>query len=226
MLPDDSIFRVPPNLWTPRPIVAVLHHKEVTVQTGLSKALSALDDEFSNVKGYDVVPDGEYWAVVEDVILSMVSSGHPKITWAMRILGPSQFGRKIRRNLLIRPDTLRWLKKDLYLCGLGLDSLGDLPGRLDNLINLKVRVRKSSREVQIMVCDGGVGREGHLFLHFIDGAGSEYLDQQLTSRQFPHNKKEFGGLIACFAARYGCPHPDRAYIEDAKSGSILFSTDH
>ncbi len=196
------------------------------MQQDVLQALSALDKDFSLVRGYDVVPDSEYWTVVEDVTLGIVShSGRPRITWSLRILGPTAFGRQIKRSLVITPDSLRWLKRDLFLCGLEVAALADLPYSLDNLMNLKLLVRKQIRSVHILACDGSVGEHGNLFLHMLDVQGSEYLDMQLQPRQYPQDQQEFETLIDHFVRKYECPRPRRAYLEDGKSGSVLFSTE-
>ena len=102
--------------------------KEVEVQETLATALLALDEDFGEIDGYDVVGDGTYWVVVEDVSVKLVeSSGHPRMTWSLRILGPNHFGRRIRRTFVITKTSLRWVKRDLYMCGLGLLSLGPSP---------------------------------------------------------------------------------------------------
>ena len=65
----------------------------------LSAALSALDDDFERIDGYDVVADGVYWAVVEDVSLELPhSSSNPRIVWKLKILHPNYYGRQLRRT--------------------------------------------------------------------------------------------------------------------------------
>jgi hypothetical protein len=189
----------------------------------LSEALSGLDHDFRSIQGYDVISDGEYWTVVEDVMLEVAQpSGSPRIIWKLRILGPDNYARRLQRTLVITPDSMQWLKKDLFLCGLGLESLKDLPGKLENLINLKVKVRKKFRSIHIIACDGGVSEEGHLFLHLVDETGQEYLDQQLWQQQCPQDEQEFEAIVDHFVTRYQCPSPHEAYLEDAETGQTLF----
>ena len=138
------------------------------------------------------------------------------------ILGPDHHGRQLRRVLVVTRDNLRWLKQNLYVCGLAVMSLTDLAGSLDNLLNLKIRVRKFGRAVHILDADAPISANGHLFLHLIDETGHEYLDQQLQQRQQPRDQQEFEALIDHFLTRYHCRRPDEAYIEDAKTGVIVF----
>jgi hypothetical protein len=183
-------------------------------------------DEFKKVEGYDVVPDGEYWTVVEDVAMELGKTfSHPHLYWSLRILGPDHYGRILKRVFVIKPVSVKWLKRDLFLCGLQLESLSDLPDRLEDLSNLKLKVKKESRSVRIITCDGGAHDTGHLFLHFVDDKGRDYLDQQLRPRQQPEDQEGFRSLIGFFVRRYGCPRPHEAYIEDGKNGAIIFSTE-
>ncbi len=197
--------------------------RQVVKKDNLLTALSALDTDYEKIEGFDVVNDGVYWATVEDVVLGMPQhSGSPRITWRLRILGPDHHGRQLRRVLVVTRDNLRWLKRDLYVCGLAVMSLTDLAGSLDNLLNLKIRVRKFGRAVHILDADAPISANGHLFLHLIDETGHEYLDQQLQQRQQPRDQQEFEALIDHFLTRYHCRRPDEAYIEDAKTGVIVF----
>jgi hypothetical protein len=200
--------------------------EEYFLTDNLSQALKALHDEFNKVEGYDVVPDGEYWTVVEHVAMELGKTfSHPHLYWNLRILGPNHYGRILKRVFVIKPTSVKWLKRDLFLCGLQLESLADLPDRLEDLSNLKLKVKKESRSVRIITCDGGADEKGHLFLHFVDNTGRDYLDQQLRPRQQPEDQEGFRSLIDFFVRRYGCPPPHEAYIEDAKTGCVLLSTD-
>jgi hypothetical protein len=193
----------------------------------LLEALCDLDDDFEQIEGYDVVADGVYWAVVEDVSLDLPdSSTNPRIVWRLRILHSDYFDRQLRRTLVVTRNSLRWLKRDLYHCGVALESLQDLPGRLDSLLNLKILVKKDAGTVHILRVDLPVTAQGHLFLHLMDGTDKEYLDQQLLPRQHPRNQQEFEVMIDHFVNRYQCPRPDTAYLEDSKTGEILFRMEH
>ena len=204
----------------------IVLHVEEKMQTALLATLSALGDDFDAIIGYDVIPDGMYWAVVEHVSFDTIkSTGNPRMTWMLCILGPDRHGRQMRRDFVITRDSLKWLKRDLYLCGLELGSLSDLPGRCANLVNLKVLVRKQGRAVRILAVDRRIGEEGRLFLHLLDEKDREYLDQQLSQRRQPSTQGEFEALVDHFVSRYQCPRPHRAYIEDAKSGAVVFSSD-
>jgi hypothetical protein len=192
----------------------------------LSAALSELDNDFQTIEGYDVVPDGVYWSVMEDVTLEVAQpSGNPRIIWKLRIIGPDHYGRQLQRVLVVTRDSLRWLKRDMYVCGVALKSLRDLAGCLEDLLNLKLRARKQAKSVHILEANAPASAQGRLSLHLIDQEGREYPDQQLRPWQHPKDRQEFEALIDYFVNRYQSPMPGRALLEDAHSGRVLFSTD-
>ncbi len=182
--------------------------------------------DFVKIPGFDVVPDGEYWTVVEDVELDVTkTSRRPRMTWTLRILGPDHYNCQLLRVLVITQESLQWLKKDLYVCGKAVPALKDLAGSLDDLLNMKLKVRKQSKAVHILDADAPVSAPGHLFLHLIDEEGREYLDQQLRPNRGPQDRHEFEAIIDHYVTRYQCPRPSKAFLEDSKSGAMLFSTD-
>ena len=73
-------------------------------------------------------PDGKYQAVVERVELTKSkTSGLPMLKWSLRIIsGQYQNYWLFRNNMIASADNVKWLKGDLYVCGLQLDKLGDL----------------------------------------------------------------------------------------------------
>jgi hypothetical protein len=94
---------------------------------------------------FESLPDGKYQVVVEKVELTETqSTGNPVLKWTLRVLGPRFNNRLIWRNSVITNKTLRYLKTDLHLCGLDLDKLSDLPGRLKELLDVHLEVAKKT----------------------------------------------------------------------------------
>lgn len=94
---------------------------------------------------FESLPDGKYQVVVEKVELTETqSTGNPVLKWTLRVLGPRFNNRLIWRNSVITNKTLRYLKTDLHLCGLDLDKLSDLPGRLAELLDVHLEVAKKT----------------------------------------------------------------------------------
>ena len=94
---------------------------------------------------FEGLPDGKYQVVVEKVELTETqSTGNPVLKWTLRVLGPRFVNRLIWRNSVITNKTLRYLKTDLHLCGLDLDKLSDLPGRLKELLDVHLEVAKKT----------------------------------------------------------------------------------
>jgi hypothetical protein len=188
-----------------------------------SEGRSALHADSQHIYCHDKVPDGLYWTEVENVDLEVPqSSGAPRFICKLRILGPNHYGRQIQRDLMVRQDTFRWLTRDMDICGFCVRSFSDLSGCLDNLLNLKLRVRQQGESVHILSAEP-ISAQGRLFLHLIDLSGNEYLDQQVPSSQHPKDEEDFEELIDYFVNRYHCPRPYKAYLEDAKTGTVLFS---
>jgi hypothetical protein len=68
------------------------------------------------------------------------------LKWTLRILAPNYKGRLLwRNNVMVSSMNIKWLKQDLYTCGLDLAKLSDLPGYLEQLINIKLEVTKRTR---------------------------------------------------------------------------------
>jgi len=98
------------------------------------------EDEFTPV------PDGRYQAIVDRVELVRTSNGDPMLKWGLRILGPTHEGRFLwRNNVMATDENIRWLKKDLYACGVRLARLSELPANLEQLLDIRLEVTKKTR---------------------------------------------------------------------------------
>jgi hypothetical protein len=110
--------------------------------------LAQFDDDFVSVdveeKDFEAVPDGKYQVKVDRVELTRSeTSGNPTLKWALKILGPAHKGRLLwRNNVIASKDNVKWLKQDLYTCGLQMDKLSDLPGKLETLLDVGLEVTK------------------------------------------------------------------------------------
>lgn len=92
-------------------------------------------------------PDGKYEARVAKVeIKESKTSGKPYLKWQLVIDNGPHTGRYLfRNNQMSSAENLAWLKKDLGTCGLKLEKLSDLPNRLNDLLDKRVKVTKKSR---------------------------------------------------------------------------------
>ena len=110
--------------------------------------LANFDNDFDSAeveeRDFEDVPDGKYQVSVEKVELTRAkTTGNPMLKWALKILGPKHKGRFLwRNNVMANSDNIKWLKQDLYTCGLQLAKLSELPGRLDELLDVKLDVTK------------------------------------------------------------------------------------
>jgi hypothetical protein len=113
--------------------------------------LAQFDDDFATAevedKDYDSVPDGKYQVNVDRVeITRSQTSGNPMLKWTLRIIAPACKGRLLwRNNVMATKENIKWLKQDLFACGLQLQKLSDLPGHLESLLNVKLEVTKRTR---------------------------------------------------------------------------------
>lgn len=113
--------------------------------------LAQFDDDFVTAdveeKDFEAVPDGKYQVKVDRVELTRSeTSGNPMIKWALKILGPTHKGRLLwRNNVIASKDNVKWLKQDLYTCGLQMDKLSDLPGKLETLLDVGIEVTKRTK---------------------------------------------------------------------------------
>ena len=95
---------------------------------------------------FEGLPDGKYQVVVEKVELTHTqNTGNPVLKWTLRVLGPRFANRLIWRNSVITQNTVKYIKTDLHICGLDLDKLSDLPGRLAELLDVRLEVAKKTK---------------------------------------------------------------------------------
>lgn len=110
--------------------------------------LANFDNDFDSAeveeRDFEDVPDGKYQVSVEKVELTRAkTTGNPMLKWALKIIGPKHKGRFLwRNNVMANSDNIKWLKQDLYTCGLQLAKLSELPDRLDELLDVKLDVTK------------------------------------------------------------------------------------
>ena len=88
------------------------------------------------------VPDGRYTAFVEHVELNRTKNDKRRLSWRLKIIGPSHVGRCVfNSHILETPQNLKWLKKDLMLCGIELNAWSEMPQRLQDLLDIVLEVQ-------------------------------------------------------------------------------------
>jgi hypothetical protein len=142
--------------------------------------LSQHDKEYAEADVSDLsrgpIPDGEYVVEVEKVELTRaMKSGNPMLAWSLRILSGTYSGRPLwRNNMIVTPENIRWLKKDLLICGLDLKRISDLPENLDRLINIQIEVAKRTR-----------GENENIFINRRVVDSEEYEEGSTTDKVIP-----------------------------------------
>jgi|10_taG_2_1085330.scaffolds.fasta_scaffold00090_23 hypothetical protein len=112
--------------------------------------LAEMDDAFANAPapdgGVTEVPDGDYQVVVKEAFLATSqTSGNHLLKWKLKVIGPRHRGATLWRNNVIARDKMQWLKKDLAVARLNLESLSELETRVEELkgVVMDVRVQKN-----------------------------------------------------------------------------------
>jgi|SRR5579862_170450 len=113
--------------------------------------LSRFDSDFQREKIDEsstpqAVPDGKYRVIVQEVLLKETqASGNPMVQWTLRIVGSPMDDRLLWKNRVITNNTLKYLKMELHVCGLDLQSLSELPQHLDQMRNIQLEVTKRTK---------------------------------------------------------------------------------
>lgn len=87
------------------------------------------------------VPDGKYTVFVDKVELKFTKNNNRRLAWNLRIIEPTHVGRMIFTGHMLETEQSRgWLKRALLTCNLKLDRWSELPGRLNDLLNVVLEV--------------------------------------------------------------------------------------
>lgn len=93
-----------------------------------------------------LVPDGRYEVVVAEASLTKSQrSGNPMIRWVLRITGSTFRDRILRKHSAITENTLRFVRKELEICGLHLERFEDLKRRVHELEGVELEVVKATK---------------------------------------------------------------------------------
>ena len=94
----------------------------------------------------NVIPDGRYDVVVAEAALTKSQrSGNPMIRWVLRITGDTYRDRILRKHSAITENTLRFVRKELEVCGLRLEHFADLKSRTHELEGVELEVVKVTK---------------------------------------------------------------------------------
>ncbi|MBI2688731.1 MAG: DUF669 domain-containing protein [Acidobacteria bacterium] len=94
----------------------------------------------------NLIPDGRYEVVVAEASLTKSQrSGNPMIRWVFRITGSTFRDRILRKHSAITENTLRFVRKELEICGLRLDRFEDLKARVQELEGVELEVVKVTK---------------------------------------------------------------------------------
>lgn len=113
--------------------------------------LGEFDEDFNEAEyesnDYSPVPDGKYQVVVDGAEIEVAkTSGNPMLKWTLKILGPTHRGRLLwTRNVFMHGQSMKWLKRNLSICGFETSSLNDLKHRRGELLDVTLEITKRTR---------------------------------------------------------------------------------
>ena len=114
--------------------------------------LSRYDEDYRKAKQADTpppyrpVPDGKYQVIIESVELTTTrTTGNPMLKWRLRIAGPAMAGRILWKNSVITERSIPFVTQDLNLCSVSMQSMNELPGKLPELVDLRLEVTKRGK---------------------------------------------------------------------------------
>lgn len=112
----------------------------------IKSQLEAFEDAWQEAPadggGWDNLPDGKYQVRIEGVRFENAkSSGRLQLAWVFNVESGSYEGRKIfHYRGLDREESVGWMKKEIYACGLEVERVSDLPDMLPELLDRIVEV--------------------------------------------------------------------------------------
>jgi hypothetical protein len=108
--------------------------------TEFEEAYNSIDIDDRSLK------DGLYQVNIERVQLTKTKKNNiPVLKWMLRVIGPTNEGEVLwHSNLIKNESNLKWLKTDLIMAGLRLNSICDLQDRLEELLDVRLNVYKKT----------------------------------------------------------------------------------
>ena len=91
---------------------------------------------------FDNLPDGKYQVGIEEVRLENAKkSGRLQLAWVLTVMNGDYAGRKVfHYRGLDREESVGWMKREIYACGLEVESILDLPDMLPELLDRVVEI--------------------------------------------------------------------------------------
>jgi len=91
---------------------------------------------------FDNLPDGKYQVSIEEVRLENAKkSGRLQLAWVLTVMNGDYAGRKVfHYRGLDREESVGWMKREIYACGLEVESILDLPDMLPELLDRVVEI--------------------------------------------------------------------------------------
>jgi len=124
------------------------------------------------VPTYTPPPDGKYPMVIEEVGFKENKS-YQFFTWTLRIEGGEQNNKIVKKDSMLRPDLMMWIKKDIETCGVTVNDFTELlhPEKREEFVGILLDV-----SVVTKPDNKGVTRTNY----YINGRIDESVDNTLS----------------------------------------------
>jgi len=106
---------------------------------------AVVEDEFKNL------PDGKYQVSIDEIRFENAKkSGRLQLAWVLTVISPQENkGRKIfHYRGLDNEESVKWMKKEMFICGLDSPNISDLPDKLpsilDSIIEVTLKTKKTA----------------------------------------------------------------------------------
>lgn len=92
------------------------------------------------------IPDGRYEVIIAEATLTKSQrSGNPMVRYILRVSGSTFRDRIIRKHSAITENTIRFVRKELEICGLHLEKFEDLKSRINELEGVELEIVKVTK---------------------------------------------------------------------------------
>jgi hypothetical protein len=98
---------------------------------------------------YENLPDGKYQVSIQEVRFENAkNSGRLQLAWVFEVLnsGPNMGRKLFHYRGLDKEESVGWMKKEIYTCGLRVEKVSELPEMLDQLLDRVVEITLKTKK--------------------------------------------------------------------------------
>lgn len=97
---------------------------------------------------YENLPDGKYQVKIDEIRFENAkTSGRLQLAWVFKVLSPATAAnRKIFHYRGLDEESVKWMKQEVWKCGLEVEKITDLPHVLENLLDRVIEVTLKTKK--------------------------------------------------------------------------------